>query len=112
MHKNNTQNMDVPPTHTYAHPLSHSGMHEASLLLSAGRVFRAFPPLPLPPCAQMDFRNEALNAQRMAALLEASDFAAARQLVIPQPLMELSTRRVLTMEWVTGVKLTTLQVRC
>jgi predicted unusual protein kinase regulating ubiquinone biosynthesis (AarF/ABC1/UbiB family) len=58
----------------------------------------------------MDFRNEALNAQRMAALLAASDFGAARQLVIPQPLMELTTRRVLTMEWVTGVKLTTLQV--
>lgn len=32
-------------------------------------------------------------------------------MVIPQPLLDLTTRRVLTMEWVTGVKLTTLQVR-
>lgn len=32
-------------------------------------------------------------------------------MVIPQPLLDLTTRRVLTMEWVTGVKLTTLEVR-
>lgn len=38
-----------------------------------------------------------------------SDFGSA-QVVIPQPLLDLTTRRVLTMEWVTGVKLTTLQV--
>lgn len=31
-------------------------------------------------------------------------------MVIPQPLMELTTRRVMTMEWITGVKLTTLEV--
>ncbi|KAG2430848.1 hypothetical protein HXX76_009822 [Chlamydomonas incerta] len=57
---------------------------------------------------EMDFRNEALNASRMAQLLEESEFAA-NDVVIPAPLMELTTRRVLTMEWVTGVKLTTLQ---
>lgn len=56
---------------------------------------------------EMDFRNEALNAQRMAQLLAESEFSNA-DVVIPQPLMELTTRRVLTMEWVTGVKLTTL----
>jgi predicted unusual protein kinase regulating ubiquinone biosynthesis (AarF/ABC1/UbiB family) len=115
---------------------------------------------------EMDFRNEALNASRMAALLaercgkprlgvpcsvpmlrrgcrsgarssshfslshvhpllrrrpdcirsrpcphcRCSEFGAT-DLFIPQPLMELTTRRVLTMEWVTGVKLTTLEVR-
>lgn len=56
---------------------------------------------------EMDFRNEALNGARMAQLLEESEFAAA-DIVIPQPFMEYTTRRVLTMEWVTGVKLTTL----
>ncbi|PSC74696.1 alanine-glyoxylate transaminase [Micractinium conductrix] len=57
---------------------------------------------------EMDFRNEALNAQRMAQLLGESEFANP-DVIIPQPLMELTTRRVMTMEWVTGVKLTTLQ---
>lgn len=38
-----------------------------------------------------------------------SEFGSA-QVVIPQPLLDLTTRRVLTMEWVTGVKLTTLEV--
>ncbi|GFR44520.1 hypothetical protein Agub_g5787, partial [Astrephomene gubernaculifera] len=57
---------------------------------------------------EMDFRNEALNAMRMAELLEQSEFAS-RDIVIPKPHMELTTRRVLTMEWVTGVKLTTLE---
>jgi hypothetical protein len=57
---------------------------------------------------EMDFRNEALNSQRMAQLLAESEFGAS-QVVIPQPLLDLTTRRVLTMEWVTGVKLTTLE---
>ncbi|GLC69551.1 hypothetical protein PLESTF_000846400 [Pleodorina starrii] len=56
---------------------------------------------------EMDFRNEALNAARMVELLEESEFAA-KDIVIPRPHMDLTTRRVLTMEWVTGVKLTTL----
>ncbi len=30
------------------------------------------------------------------------------QVVIPRPVMELTTRRVMTMEWVTGVKISTL----
>ncbi|KAK9828554.1 hypothetical protein WJX72_000728 [[Myrmecia] bisecta] len=57
---------------------------------------------------EMDFRNEALNGIRMQQLLDESEFASA-DIVIPRPFMEYSTRRVLTMEWVTGVKLTTLQ---
>ncbi|PNW83358.1 hypothetical protein CHLRE_05g246552v5 [Chlamydomonas reinhardtii] len=57
---------------------------------------------------EMDFRNEALNASRMAQLLDESEFAS-NEVIIPAPVMELTTRRVLTMEWVTGVKLTTLQ---
>lgn len=55
----------------------------------------------------MDFLNEALNAQRMERLLGESDFAPGR-LVIPQPHLALTTRRVLVMEWVTGVKLASL----
>ena len=37
-----------------------------------------------------------------------SEFATA-EVVIPQPVMHLTTRRVLTMDWLTGVKLTTLE---
>jgi hypothetical protein len=37
-----------------------------------------------------------------------SEFATA-EVVIPQPLMHLTTRRVLTMDWLTGVELTTLE---
>lgn len=90
---------------------------------------------------EMDFRNEALNAQRMSELLAGrwvparvhaldavvsltllrilivvslplfpcSDCVASNQVIIPQPVLELTTRRVLTMEWITGVKLTSLQ---
>jgi hypothetical protein len=110
-----------------------------------------------------DFRNEALNGQRMRELMAASEFGA-KDLVIPEPLLELTTRwaaaaaaapptgagtdrapsagtlcggtlalqlgpchsrqeggrpahrpsstarrRVLVMEWISGVKLTTLE---
>ncbi|KAJ9520016.1 hypothetical protein QJQ45_029968, partial [Haematococcus lacustris] len=57
---------------------------------------------------EMDFQNEALNAARMRQLLDASEFTAS-DVVIPAPLMHLTTRRVLVMDWVTGVKLTALQ---
>ncbi len=57
---------------------------------------------------EMDFRNEALNAQRMRELLGASGCALCDQVVIPQPHMRYTTRRVLVMEWVPGVKLTRL----
>ncbi|KAK9835187.1 hypothetical protein WJX81_004575 [Elliptochloris bilobata] len=60
---------------------------------------------------EMDFQNEALNALRMQTLLGESDFARRHGggVVIPTPLLHLTTRRVLTMEWIPGVKLTTLQ---
>lgn len=59
---------------------------------------------------EMDFRNEALNARRMTELLLGSAATVPVQGIhIPQPLMHLTTRRVMTMEWVSGVKLTTLE---
>jgi predicted unusual protein kinase regulating ubiquinone biosynthesis (AarF/ABC1/UbiB family) len=54
-----------------------------------------------------DFRNEALNGQRMRELLDASEFKAA-DVIIPKTFMDYTTRRILTMEWIDGVKLTTL----
>ncbi|GAB4820938.1 hypothetical protein N2152v2_007984 [Parachlorella kessleri] len=56
---------------------------------------------------EMDFRNEALNMNRMKELLAQSEFAT-NDVIIPAPLLDYTTRRVITMEWVTGVKLTTL----
>ena len=54
------------------------------------------PPAPLPPPAglytELDFRNEALNAQRMRELLDASDSGAGGRVAIPAPVMELTTR--------------------
>jgi hypothetical protein len=42
---------------------------------------------------EMDFRNEALNAARMTDLLAAAEFGASKDhMVIPQPVMELTTR--------------------
>lgn len=40
---------------------------------------------------EMDFRNEALNSQRMSQLMAESAFGAA-EVVIPKPYMELTTR--------------------
>lgn len=56
---------------------------------------------------EMDFRNEALNQQRMRMLLDDFEFTKA-QVVIPEPNLELTTRRVLVMEWISGEKLTLL----
>ena len=93
---------------------------------------------------ELDFRNEALNGMRMQELLDASEFSYAENIVIPKPLIEMTSmcsvvcfarvarvargfrfiaratrrptqppsflrRRVLTMEWIEGVKLTTLE---
>ena len=93
---------------------------------------------------ELDFRNEALNNARMQELLDTSEFAYGDKIVIPKPVMEMTSRcvvclqcrggamrrtkcahrfcaahsptpsppllrrRVLTMEWIEGVKLTTL----
>ena len=57
----------------------------------------------------MDFRNEALNMVAMKAKLAAFPHTDLHErLVIPEPLMALTSRRVMTMEWVAGVKLTQL----
>ncbi|DBB04853.1 TPA: hypothetical protein ACH3X3_010141 [Trebouxia sp. C0006] len=63
---------------------------------------------------EMDFRNEALNMECMTMLMEQSEFGS-RDVIIPKPVMERTTRRVLVMDWVTGVKLTGLppeEIRC
>lgn len=58
---------------------------------------------------ELDFRNEALNALRMEELLnEALGASALEKIVIPRPLMEQTTRRVMLSSWVHGVKLSTL----
>lgn len=58
----------------------------------------------------MDFRNEALNMLSMKAKLEEFRHSDTLKdnLIIPSPLMDLTSRRVMTMEWVTGAKLTQL----
>eukprot|EP00448_Togula_jolla_P013946 CAMPEP_0170579030 /NCGR_PEP_ID=MMETSP0224-20130122/5770_1 /TAXON_ID=285029 /ORGANISM="Togula jolla, Strain CCCM 725" /LENGTH=846 /DNA_ID=CAMNT_0010902035 /DNA_START=10 /DNA_END=2550 /DNA_ORIENTATION=- len=58
---------------------------------------------------ELDFRNEALNAIRMQEMLnERAEPALMERLVIPAPLPELSTRRVMLSKWVNGVKLSSL----
>lgn len=58
---------------------------------------------------ELDFRNEALNALRMQSLLEQNLAPATLdRLVIPTPLMALTTRRVMLSKWVNGVKLSSL----
>lgn len=41
---------------------------------------------------ELDFRNEALNNVRMQELLDASEFAYGDNVVIPKPVMELTSR--------------------
>ena len=48
---------------------------------------------------ELDFRNEASNASRLAAC-----FAGRRDVVVPRLYPELCTRKVITMEWVEGIK--------
>ncbi|KAK9915022.1 hypothetical protein WJX75_003712 [Coccomyxa subellipsoidea] len=57
---------------------------------------------------EMDFRNEALNAIRMKQLLRESEFVDSEAVVIPEPNLALTTRRVLTMEFIRGSKLSLL----
>lgn len=58
---------------------------------------------------ELDFRNEALNALRMEALLQENlSPESLSRLVIPTPLMSLTTRRVMLSKWVNGVKLSSL----
>lgn len=48
---------------------------------------------------EMDFTHEADNAARLAA-----NFSGRRDVAVPKLRRELSTRKVLTMEWIDGVK--------
>jgi len=58
---------------------------------------------------ELDFRNEGLNAIRMTELMhEYAPKDAVERLIIPQPLMDFTTRRIMVSKWVNGVKLTTL----
>lgn len=41
---------------------------------------------------EMDFRNEAFNAQRMQRLLRAAEFGRSEDIFIPQPIMDYTTR--------------------
>ena len=43
---------------------------------------------------EMDFRNEAANAQRMQLLLSQSEHGRSASVFIPQPVLEHTTRRV------------------
>ena len=52
---------------------------------------------------ELDFINEGRNAERIAA-----NFAGVEDIVVPEVYWEHSTRRVLTMEYVEGVKITDL----
>ncbi len=53
---------------------------------------------------EMDYCNEAANAERFAAL-----HAPNRRIAVPRIYHQASSRRVLTMEWIEGVKLTNLE---
>lgn len=58
---------------------------------------------------ELDFRNEALNALRMDVLMrENAKPDAYARLVIPTPVMEFTSRRVMLSKWVNGVKLSSL----
>lgn len=58
---------------------------------------------------ELDFRNEALNAIRMEELMKENVSADIwDQIVIPTPLLEHTTRKVMLSEWVDAVKLSSL----
>jgi predicted unusual protein kinase regulating ubiquinone biosynthesis (AarF/ABC1/UbiB family) len=59
---------------------------------------------------ELDFTNEALNAERARELMATCSSEQARtRVLIPRPHLDLTTRRVLTQEWVDGTKLTDLK---
>jgi len=84
----------------------------ASLRLLFGTVERIEGSLALTPLldeiaeavpTELDFRAEARHAERLRAL-----FAGRREVVIPEIVHELSTRRVLVLEFLEGIKITDL----
>jgi ubiquinone biosynthesis protein len=52
---------------------------------------------------ELDYRQEARNLARLGENLEKFD-----RLLVPRPIMDFTTSRVLVMEWVSGVKITSL----
>lgn len=52
---------------------------------------------------ELDYRQEARNLERLRENLEKFD-----RLLVPRPIMDFTTSRVLVMEWVRGVKITSL----
>jgi len=52
---------------------------------------------------ELDYRQEARNLDRLGANLKKFD-----RLLVPRPIMDFTTSRVLVMEWVRGVKITSL----
>mmetsp|Transcript_51116 Transcript_51116/g.119711 ORF Transcript_51116/g.119711 Transcript_51116/m.119711 type:complete len:823 (-) Transcript_51116:164-2632(-) len=58
---------------------------------------------------ELDFRNEAFNALRMEDLMSETLSPETReQLIIPKPLLDYTTRRVMVSRWVNGTKLSLL----
>ncbi|CAE7319661.1 unnamed protein product [Symbiodinium natans] len=55
---------------------------------------------------ELDFRNEALNQQKMKKLIEGEPRCS--RVVVPEVFMEYTSRRVLVSQWVDGIKLTNL----
>lgn len=53
---------------------------------------------------EIDFRNEQLNAERIAKLIE-SDNQLAKRCYVPKTYPEFSTKRLLLMEWIDGVSM-------
>lgn len=52
---------------------------------------------------ELDYRQEARNLERLGENLKKFD-----RLLVPRPIMDFTTSRVLVMEWVTGLKITSL----
>eukprot|EP00933_Yihiella_yeosuensis_P047587 TRINITY_DN4343_c6_g1_i1.p1 TRINITY_DN4343_c6_g1~~TRINITY_DN4343_c6_g1_i1.p1 ORF type:complete len:874 (-),score=166.46 TRINITY_DN4343_c6_g1_i1:116-2737(-) len=58
---------------------------------------------------ELDFRNEAFNALKMEELIrENCSEETSRNIIIPTPLLKLTSRRVMISRWVNGVKLSSL----
>lgn len=55
---------------------------------------------------ELDFCREARNTQQMGEYLAKSDLWQSGQVIVPQIYLELSSERVLTLEWIDGIKLT------
>ena len=69
----------------------------------------SLPPLSLSPPQELDFTREASNAAKCAANFETSPHKELRTLVaVPRTFPAVSSHRVLTMEWMDGVPVTSV----